>query len=149
MDHFFTQLRWKTVQHSSQDQTRDLRPSSLQQIGHSYRLCDMSSWMRVARSSAVDFAVTLGGGALGCLAFPFPFKDGVASEARPCWNDGAPGTKSGTSGLNVLSCECSAPSNRGPFLAWSGLVNLASKPRALIPRVRASGPVSWLSSPPF
>lgn len=105
--------------------------------------------MRVARSSAVDFAVTLGGGgALGCLAFPFPFEDDVDSAGFRCWDGGMPGTKSGTSALSDWSCKCPAPS-KVAFSAWSGLVNLASKPRALIPRVRASGRVSWLSAPPF
>jgi hypothetical protein len=106
---------WKTVQQSPQDQTLDLRPSSLQQIGHSYRLCEISSWIRVARSSAVDFVVTFGGG--GALGFPFPLfdcPDGCPDEA-----DDTPGTKSGTSALSELSCKCPAPSSE----AGPGCVN--------------------------
>jgi hypothetical protein len=81
--------------------------------------------MRVARSSAVDFVVTLGcgGGALGCLAFPFPFEDGVDSDGCPFWEGGLPGTNSGTSALSAWSCKCPALSNGAPFSAWSGLVN--------------------------
>ena len=78
MDHFLIQLKWKTVQHSSQAQTFDRRPSSLVQMGHSYKLWAMSSWMRVAISSAMDFVVTFWGvgGAFG-LALPLPFADVV------------------------------------------------------------------------
>lgn len=35
LDHLLMQLRWKTVQQVLQDQTFELRPTSLVQIGHS------------------------------------------------------------------------------------------------------------------
>lgn len=58
-DHFFMQPMWKTVQQVSQDQTFDLRPTSFEQMAHSYMLCEMSSWIRVARSGAVDREICL------------------------------------------------------------------------------------------
>lgn len=55
LDHLLMQLRWKTVQHVLQDQTFELRPTSLVQIGHSYIPLEISSCVRVVMSGAVDF----------------------------------------------------------------------------------------------
>lgn len=86
----------------------------------------------------MDFVVTFGGAARGCLAFPLPLAGVVDSKGGTDWDNGIPGTKAGTSALNELSLTC-PPKSTISLDGWSGRVNCASKPRALIPRVCASG----------
>lgn len=93
----------------------------------------MSSWMRVAISSATDFVVTfgsLGGGFAFDLPLPFPDVPDTDGADEP-FGAGIPGTKAGASARrfgSFVGPSCS------PLGSPSGFVNLAPNPLALIPR---------------
>lgn len=108
--HVRTHDMWTTVQQVVHDQIFELGSISFVQMTHSYWPLVMSSWMRVAKSAALDLEPLR-----TCLAMPF----GEESSAiiRASWEDW-PGTKSWALTLKEPDGFCSSASRCGPEVSW-------------------------------